>query len=251
MNNKYQECSHSSAIVVYQGIIEMTDPNMDIIAEKMCKSLSKIGTVCVKPLSECYAIDDLKQIRKSYILEAKKYLLSFKRDMSADALDNCKILDYTENLDDMPVSDVLDIARDELEEEVTTVTENTGVTEDDATVTTTERILAKPSRSAELDILEDLDTYDYADYYKEYDISAEERFNNHDDDATDNAINNAVMNRDNSDLGGGGGVEDVSTEAVERLPYRTASTSSASRSAVIHSVIMLVPSLLFFASYFL
>ena len=249
MNNKYQECSHSSAIVVYQGIIEMTDPNMDIIAEKMCKSLSKIGTVCVKPLSECYAIDDLKQIRKSYILEAKKYLLSFKRDMSADALDNCKILDYTENLDDMPVSDSLDIASDELEEEVTTVTETTGVTEDDATVTTTERILAKPSRSAELDIPEDLDTYDYADYYKEYDISAEERFNNHDDDATDNAINNAV-NRDNSDLSGGGG-EDVSTEAVERLPYRTASTSSASRSAVIHSVIMLVPSLLFFASYFL
>ena len=249
----YQECSHSSAIVVYQGIIEMTDPNMDIIAEKMCKSLSKIGTVCVKPLSECYAIDDLKQIRKSYILEAKKYLLSFKRDMSADALDNCKILDYTENLDDMPVSDSLDIGSDEHnddEEEVTERLETTSVTEDDATVTTTERILAKPSRSAELDIPEDLDTYDYAEYYKEYDISAEERFNNHDDDATDNAINNAVMNRDNSDLGGGGG-EDVSTEAVERLPYRTASTSSASRSAVIHSVIMLVPSLLFFASYFL
>jgi hypothetical protein len=127
--------------------------------------------------------------------------------------------------------------------------EVTEVTEDDATVTTTERILAKPSRSAELENPEDLDTYDYAEYYKEYDISAEERFNNHDDDATDNAINNAV-NKDNSDLGRGGG-EDVSTEAVDRLPYRTASTSSSSRSAVIHSVIMLVPSLLFFASYFL
>lgn len=235
--------------MVYQGIIEMTDPNMDIIAEKMCKSLSKIGTVCVKPLSECYAIDDLKQIRKSYILEAKKYLLSFKRDMSADALDNCKILDYTENLDDMPVSDSLDIGSDEQEQEeqdeVTTMTETTVVTED-GMVTTTERIPAKPSRSAELDTPVDLDTYDYAEYYKQYDISAEERVNHDDDDATDNAINNAV-NRDNSDLGGG----DMSTEAVERLPYRTASTSSGSRSAVIHSVIMLVPSLLFFASYFL
>ena len=116
-------------------------------------------------------------------------------------------------------------------------------------VTTTERILAKPSRSAELDTPEDLDTYDYAEYYEQYDISAEERFNNHDDDAIDNAINNAV-NSDNSDLGGGG-EDDVSTEAVERLPYRTASTSTGSRSAVIHSVIMLVPSLLFFAFYFL
>lgn len=233
--------------MVYQGIIEMTDPNMDIIAEKMCKSLSKIGTVCVKPLSECYAIDDLKQIRKSYILEAKKYLLSFKGDMSADALDNCKILDYTENLDDMPVSVSLDIGSDEQEEEEVTTqrVETTEVTED-GTVTTTERIPAKPSRSAELDTPVDLDTYDYAEYYKQYDISAEERVNHDDDDATDNAINNAV-NRDNSDLGG----EDMSTEAVERLPYRTASTSSGSRSAVIHSVIMLVPSLLFFASYFL
>lgn len=236
---------------MYQGIIEMTDPNVDIIAEKMCKSLSKIGTVCVKPLSECYAIDDLKQIRKSYILEAKKYLLSFKRDMSADALDNCKILDYTENLDDIPVTDSLDIGSDKQqtdeedeEEEVTESTETTMVTEGEP-VTTTERIPAKPSRSAELDAQEDLDTYDYAEYYSHYGISAEERFNHDDDDdATDDAINNAV-HTDNSDLGGGG--EDVSTEAVERLPYRTA--SPAPRSTVIHSVIMLVPVLLFLASF--
>ena len=247
MNNEYQECSHSSAIEVYQGIIEMTDSNVDIIAEKMCKSLSKIGTVCVKPLSECYAIDDLKQIRKSYILEAKKYLLSFKRDMRADALDNCKILDYTENLDDMPVTDNMDIGSDKQEEEeVTERTETTMVTEGEP-VTTTERIPAKPSRSAELDTQEDLDTYDYAEYYSQYDISAEERFNHDDDDddATDDAINNAV-HTDNSDLGGGGG-EDVSTEAVERLPYRTA--SPAPRSTVIHSVIMLVPVLLFLATF--
>merc|ERR1719354_1079284 len=136
----------------------------------------------------------------------------------------------------MPVTDnVLDIGSDEQdeEEEVTTQRgvsattrrdETTEVTEGDVMVTTTERIPAKPSRSAELDTPEDLDTYDYAEYYEQYDISAEERFNNHDDDATDNAIDNAVMNRDNSDLGGGG-EDDVSTEAVERLPYRTASTS--------------------------
>ena len=228
----------------------MTDPNVDIIAEKMCKSLSKIGTVCVKPLSECYAIDDLKQIRKSYILEAKKYLLSFKHDMSADALDNCKILDYTENLDDMPVSDNMDTTnsdkQEEEVEEVTESTETTMVTEGES-VTTTERIPAKPSRSAELDAQEDLDTYDYAEYYSQYGISAEERFIHDDDDgdANDDAINNAV-HTDNSDLGGGGG-EDVSTEAVERLPYRTA--SPAPRSTVIHSVIMLVPVLLFLASF--
>jgi len=237
VNNEYQECSHSSAIVVYQGIVEMTNPNLDIIAEKMCKSLSKIGTVCVKPLSECYAIDDLKQIRKSYILEAKKYLLSFKSDMSADALDNCKILDYTENLDETPVSDSLDIVNDD-QGQVTETAETT-VT-DDLVTSTTDRIQAKPSRSAELDSQEDPDTYayDYAEYYKQYDISAE-KFNHDDDkDATDDAINNAV-HKDNSDGG-----EDASTEAVERLHYRQA--SPASRSTVIHSVIMLVPSLLFF-----
>jgi len=238
VNNEYQECSHSSAIVVYQGIVEMTNPNLDIIAEKMCKSLSKIGTVCVKPLSECYAIDDLKQIRKSYILEAKKYLLSFKSDMSADSLDNCKILDYTENLDETPLSDSLDIVNDD-QDEVTETAETT-VT-DDLVTSTTERIQAKPSRSAELNSQEDPDTYayDYAEYYKQYDISAE-KFNHDNDDATDDAINNAV-HKDNSDGG-----EDASTEAVERLHYRQASSSSASRSTVIHSVIMLVPSLLFF-----
>jgi len=245
VNAEYQECSHSSAIVVYQGIIEMTDPNLDIIAEKMCKSLSKIGTVCVKPLSECYAIDDLKQIRKSYILEAKKYLLSFKQDMGADALDNCKILDYTENLDEeTPLSDSLDIVSDD-QEEVTETAETT-VTDDPVT---TERIQAKPSRSAELDSQEDLDTYDYAEYYEQYGISAE-KFNHDDDDdyATDDAINNAV-HKDNSDGNSDGG-EDASTEAVERLHYRQPSSSSSSRSRVIHSVIMLVPSLLFFI-YFL
>ena len=229
--------------MVYQGIVEMTDPNLDIIAEKMCKSLSKIGTVCVKPLSECYAIDDLKQIRKSYILEAKKYLLSFKQDMSADALDNCKILDYTENLDETPLSDSLDIVSDDREK--VTETAETTVTDDPLT---TERIQAKPSRSAELDSQEDPDTYDYAEYYKQYDIYAE-KFNHDDDDyATDDAINNAV-HKDNSDGNSDGG-EDASTEAVERLHYRQPSSSSSSRSRVIHSVIMLVPSLLFFI-YFL
>merc|ERR1712029_1306424 len=117
-----------------------------------------------------------------------------------------------------------------------TETAETTVT-DDLVTSTTERIQAKPSRSAELNSQEDPDTYayDYAVYYKQYDISAE-KFNHDEDDATDS--NNAV-HKDNSDGG-----EDVSTEAVERLHYRQA--SSASRSTVIHSVIMLVPSLLFF-----
>ena len=231
--------------MVYQGIIEMTDPDMDVIADKMCKSLSKIGTVCVKPLSECYAIDDLKQIRKSYILEAKKYLLSFKRDMSEDALDNCKILDYTENFDEMPISDSLDIISDDNEDKVTDSPETT-VSNDP--VTTAERILAKPSRSAELESDEDLDMYDYADYYKQYNINAETLHNeddDDDDDDDDDATNNAV-HKDNSDANFGRG-EDVSTEAAERLPYRTASSSS--RSTVIHSVIMIVPFLLFYATF--
>ena len=214
---------------------------MDVIADKMCKSLSKIGTVCVKPLSECYAIDDLKQIRKSYILEAKKYLLSFKRDMSEDALDNCKILDYTENFDEMPISDSLDIISDDNEDGVTDSPETT-VSNDP--VTTAERILAKPSRSAELESDEDLDMYDYADYYKQYNINAE-TLHNEDDDDDDDATNNAV-HKDNSDANFGRG-EDDSTEAAERLPYRTASSSS--RSTVIHSVIMIVPFLLFYATF--
>jgi len=42
----------------------------------------------------------LSQMRRSHIVEMKKFFLGFSDKVTSDALDNCKIMEYTENYED-------------------------------------------------------------------------------------------------------------------------------------------------------
>merc|ERR1719206_1633613 len=57
----FQTCSHSTATSVYQTIQDIT--SVKIISHKLCKALTTIGTVCIKHLYQCFAEEDVKQMR--------------------------------------------------------------------------------------------------------------------------------------------------------------------------------------------
>merc|ERR1711892_331023 len=93
---KFQTCSHSSATSVYQTIQDLS--SVKIISDKLCKALTTIGTVCVKHLNECFAEDDVRQMRKSSLEEMKVFLLRISQGkVSNNALDDCKVMQYVEN----------------------------------------------------------------------------------------------------------------------------------------------------------
>ena len=183
--------------------------------------MSTIGTVCVKHLSECFADDDLSQMRRSHIEEMKKFFLGFSDKVTSDALDNCKIMEYTENYED--VNSVDDKTADSIPETTTVKVPET---------TTTEEIIqGKDSRSVETpgDSV-DIDTYDSDDNYS----NIEDILNGGDDE--DVAPINAVSNDQNNFSDNN--INEV-TEAAERLHYITSSATISSNN-VIHTVITLV-----------
>ena len=225
VQEKLQTCSHTISTGVYNDIQELNSPKK--ISAKLCKALSAIGTVCVKDLNQCFATEDLLQMRKSHLEEMKSFLLRISQDkVKNNALDDCKILDYTEDVDnqlvnlDNEVTEVtspVDSDKDDtttmvMTSSTTTTTSTTSTTSGSSTSPTTEserEFQVKGSRSAEF--VEDSESYDTPE------------------DEEDDEI--------------------VSTEAAERLHSRTSSLpssfSSSSSRGDIHSVIILVPSLIY------
>ena len=78
IQTKFQTCSHSTATSVYQTIQDIT--SVKSISDKLCKALTTIGTVCVKHLNECFAEDDVRQMRKSHLEEMKTFLLRISQE---------------------------------------------------------------------------------------------------------------------------------------------------------------------------
>merc|ERR1712029_872395 len=194
----FQNCIHSTSTVAYQAILDLDDTA--IISDKLCKAMSTIGTVCVKHLSECFADDDLSQMKRSHIEEMKKFFLGFSDKVTSDALDNCKIMEVTENSED-----------DSVEEETSEIIPETTTVKVPDTTTTEEIIQGKDSRSVETPgDNEDIDQYD-----SDYNYN-----NNEENNFSDNNVNEA-------------------TEAAERLHYIT-SSATISNNNVIHTVITLV-----------
>merc|ERR1712142_412238 len=96
VQTKFQTCSHSTATSVYQTIQDLT--SIKIISDKLCKALTTIGTVCIKHLYQCFAEDDVRQMRKSHLQEMKTFLLRISEEkVTADVFENCKVMEYTEN----------------------------------------------------------------------------------------------------------------------------------------------------------
>merc|ERR1711971_114717 len=205
---KLGDCSHTISTEVYTNIQDLT--SVSTISAKLCTALSAIGTVCVKDLKQCFATDDLLQMRKSHLDEMKSFLLRISQGkVSENALDNCKILDYTEHVEDQlsQVTDVIESQSDTTtvvapRARTTTTTTTTATTT--TTTTTTEGIVqVKGSRSAQFD-----------------------------------PVHNS---EDDEDMEDDDEEEDTSTEAAERLHSRNPSSSSR---PAIHSVIILVLSVL-------
>jgi len=95
VQTKFQTCSHSTATSVYQTIQDLT--SIKIIFDKLCKALTTIGTVCIKHLYQCFAEDDVRQMRKSHLQEMKTFLLRISEEkVTADVFENCKVMEYTE-----------------------------------------------------------------------------------------------------------------------------------------------------------
>jgi len=92
----FQTCSHSTATSVYQTIQDIT--SVKIISHKLCKALTTIGTVCIKHLYQCFAEEDVKQMRKSHLEEMKTFLLRISEEKVAeDVFENCVVMEYVES----------------------------------------------------------------------------------------------------------------------------------------------------------
>jgi len=96
IQTKFQTCSHSTATSVYQTIQDIT--SVKIISHKLCKALTTIGTVCIKHLYQCFAEDDVKQMRKSHLEEMKTFLLRISEEkVTNNVFENCVVMEYVEN----------------------------------------------------------------------------------------------------------------------------------------------------------
>merc|ERR1719312_2216931 len=92
----FQTCSHSTATSVYQTIQDIT--SVKIITHKLCKALTTIGTVCIKHLYQCFAEEDVKQMRKSHLEEMKTFLLRISEEKVAEnVFENCVVMKYVES----------------------------------------------------------------------------------------------------------------------------------------------------------
>ena len=68
-----------------------TPENTNLLTGKLCKALTDVCTLCVKHLKECFARDDLIQIKRSALAELKDFLIRIvNRKVRKDALDDCK-----------------------------------------------------------------------------------------------------------------------------------------------------------------
>jgi len=91
IQKQFQKCSHEISTAVYEASLELTSPR--VITTKLCKALGDIGSVCVKHLRQCFASEDVRQMRRSNMQEMKEFLIRIvDGKVTSDALDTCKAL---------------------------------------------------------------------------------------------------------------------------------------------------------------
>jgi len=152
IQTEFQTCSHSTSTAVYQAIHSLSSAKL--VANKLCKALTTIGTVCIKKLSECFAVEDLLQMRKSHLEEMKNFLLRISSEkVSDDALDNCKVMEYTEESFSEEIATEQESSGTE---EATTASVTSSVTSVTPGVTTSE-VGGKGYRSAEFTMSESVE----------------------------------------------------------------------------------------------
>jgi len=152
IQTKFQTCSHSTATSVYQTIQDIT--SVKIISHKLCKALTTIGTVCIKHLYQCFAEDDVKQMRKSHLEEMKTFLLRISEEkVTNNVFENCVVMEYVENEGQKLNNNTVDKATksgedDEVEINKDKVEKSPEKIVDSDSDTTTEKLHAKEVKGA-------------------------------------------------------------------------------------------------------
>jgi len=89
ITKQLQNCSHEISTRVYENTLELTRPQE--ITEKLCTALTDIANICIIQLKECFAPEDVKQMKKSSLEEMKEFLIRIVNGkVGRDALDNCR-----------------------------------------------------------------------------------------------------------------------------------------------------------------
>ena len=89
VQREYQNCSHSTSTAVYEATLAMEDPAL--LTSALCSALARIATACTDLLRQCFAEDDVLQMRRSSVGEMKEFLVRIVGGKVEDtALDPCQ-----------------------------------------------------------------------------------------------------------------------------------------------------------------
>jgi hypothetical protein len=97
---EFQQCSYRITTTSYQSILELTTQSE--IASMLCQVLTNISTSCPALLKECFATEDVEQMKQLHMQEMKEFLLRVaKNRITAKQLEDCieDILEHKQELD--------------------------------------------------------------------------------------------------------------------------------------------------------
>jgi hypothetical protein len=84
----FQQCSYRITTLAYQTVLELTTHTE--ISEMLCQALANISSTCPNLLQECFAVEDVDQMRSLHLQEMKEFLLRIvKGRVSAEQLEGC------------------------------------------------------------------------------------------------------------------------------------------------------------------
>jgi len=136
IQKQFQNCSHEISTAVYEESLDMFSPSK--ITYKLCKALSDIGSICVNHLKQCFATEDVKQMRKSSLEEMKEFLIRIvDGKVTSDSLNACKALDQVNYEDQGEEEDSPELITAQQEEKTTAPSETVTMTPEITTTTTT------------------------------------------------------------------------------------------------------------------
>jgi len=162
IQQSFQNCSHEISTSVYEASLQME--STILLTGKLCKALTDIGTLCVKHLKECFARDDVIQMKRSSLAEMKDFLIRIVNGkVKKDALDDCKAgLDAVDMLEEYDEEDytltssmqpeIIKVGKEDVKEEKSSAkngSENVKEEEDAVDSATSEVVSIKEHRSVE------------------------------------------------------------------------------------------------------
>ncbi len=84
----FHQCSRTVTTLAYQTVLELTTHTE--ISEMLCQALANISATCPNLLQQCFAPEDVDQLKSLHLLEMKDYLVKIARNrVTAKELEGC------------------------------------------------------------------------------------------------------------------------------------------------------------------